>query len=82
MYIIQPRIDNYSSWKISVSELLDYGRKIKPIAELAFEGKGEYKYGKHCRFCKAKNICPLYKSKQPISVSERTKKGTVLKLNI
>ena len=29
----------------------------KPIAELAYEGKGEFKAGDHCQFCKIKATC-------------------------
>lgn len=58
MTIFQPRIENVSSWEISVSELLDWAEnELKPKAALAFQGKGEFKPGDHCLFCKAKATC-------------------------
>jgi hypothetical protein len=58
MTIYQPRIDNFSTWEITVSELMEWGaKKLKPLAAMAFEGKGEYVPGQHCRFCKAKAVC-------------------------
>ena len=30
---------------------------LAPTAALAYEGKGEFKAGDHCQFCKAKAIC-------------------------
>lgn len=55
--IIQPRLDAVSSASYTVETLLDWGEGIKPIAQQAFEGKGEFKAGEHCRFCKARTQC-------------------------
>ena len=30
---------------------------LKPTAELAYNGEGEYNAGDHCQFCKAKATC-------------------------
>lgn len=30
---------------------------MKPTAELAFKGEGEFKAGEHCGFCRAKSVC-------------------------
>ena len=57
MSIIQPRLDNISTCEMPVSELMDWGESIKPIALLAFEGKGEQHPGDWCRFCRAKPVC-------------------------
>ena len=58
MTIYQPRLDSISTWSISVVELLDWAEIVlKPAAQLAFEGKGEFNPGKHCQFCKAKAVC-------------------------
>lgn len=58
MSIYQPRRSNVSEWKISKADLLKWaGTVLKPKAELAFNGKGEYSCGAWCRFCKAKNVC-------------------------
>ncbi len=58
--IIQPRNGGISSENILVTELLDWGEKIKKIAELAFKGEGEFKAGEHCKFCRAAMRCKTY----------------------
>lgn len=57
MTIIQPRLDNISTFTCTKQELMDWAESIKPIAKLAFEGKGEQKPGDWCRFCRAKHVC-------------------------
>ena len=57
MSIIQPRLDNISTFECSRQELEDWGESIKPIAKLAYEGKGEQRPGDWCRFCRAKPVC-------------------------
>ena len=57
MTIVQPRLDNISTFECSRKELEDWGESIKPIAHLAYEGKGEQKTGDWCRFCRAKPVC-------------------------
>lgn len=56
--IYQPRRQNISTFEISKDDLLAWGQKVlKPTAELAMKGEGEFKAGPHCRFCKAKAVC-------------------------
>lgn len=57
MSIIQPRLDNISTFECSREELEAWGESIKPIARLAFEGKGEQHPGDWCRFCRARPVC-------------------------
>jgi hypothetical protein len=58
MSIYQPRIDNYSTYEIGVSALLNWANDVlQPAAALAFAGEGEYKAGDHCRFCRARPVC-------------------------
>lgn len=57
MTIIQPRLENISTYTITAEELLEWGESIKPIAQMAFEGKGKQKPGDWCRFCKARAVC-------------------------
>ena len=57
MSIFQPRNGGLSTHFISVDDLLAWGEEIKPIAELAYAGKGEFRAGEHCRFCKAAVQC-------------------------
>lgn len=57
MSIVQPRIDNINGYAMTVSELNEWAEKIKPIAELAYKGEGEFCDGDWCRFCRAKATC-------------------------
>ena len=58
MTIFQPRWENVSTWTIPVSELLDWAEnELKPKAELAANGEGEYYSGDWCIFCRAKATC-------------------------
>lgn len=72
MTIVQPRIDNISSWQISVAELEKWAEEeLKPKAELAFEGKGELNAGDWCRFCAVRNQCrKLYDQQLEIAKHE------------
>lgn len=57
--IIQPRISNNTSWRVPLKTLLAWGDSIKPAAQLAWEGKGEFRPGSHCTegFCRARFTC-------------------------
>lgn len=56
--IYQPRIDNISGYSYKTEELLAWAEnELKPAADLAFEGLGEYKAGNHCYWCLAKAQC-------------------------
>ena len=58
MSIYQPRRDNVSTWAISVDELNAWAENVlKPKAELAHKGKGDYLPGPWCQFCKAAVKC-------------------------
>ncbi|MGE7777357.1 DUF2800 domain-containing protein [Chitinophaga sp. NPDC101104] len=58
MTIYQPRLDSISVWSISEPELCAWGAdELVPKARMAFEGKGEFVAGDHCRFCKAASLC-------------------------
>ena len=58
MSIVQPRLNNTSSFEITPEALLRWAKtEVAPTARLAVEGKGEFKAGEHCRFCKARHIC-------------------------
>lgn len=58
MTIAQPRLDSISTETLPIEDLLNWGDAIvKPKAELAFKGKGEFCAGNHCRFCRAKATC-------------------------
>ena len=58
MTIFQPRRENVSTFTMSKEGLLAWADEVlKPTAELAYEGKGEFKAGDHCQFCKVKATC-------------------------
>ncbi len=58
MTIVQPRLDNISTEWLPIDELLTWGNEVvKPIAQLAYEGKGEFSAGDHCQFCQARYTC-------------------------
>ncbi len=58
MTVFQPRRDHISSSIISKDDLLDWAENIlKPKAELAIKGQGEFNAGGHCQFCKIKATC-------------------------
>ncbi|MDO4800410.1 MAG: DUF2800 domain-containing protein, partial [Bacillota bacterium] len=54
--------------EISIEELLAWGENIvKPAAEKAWRGEGEFVPGEHCRFCKARATCRA-RSEQNLSL--------------
>ena len=73
--IVQPRIDNISSWQISVEELRKWAEEeLKPKAQLAFNGEGELNAGDWCRFCAVRNQCrKLYEQQMEIAKNEFAK---------
>ena len=58
MAIYQPRRDNISIHTMTKAELLRFADEVlAPTAQLALKGKGDFKAGSHCQFCKAKAAC-------------------------
>ena len=58
MVIYQPRRDNISTYAMSKEDLLSWADGVlAPTARLALEGKGEFRAGDHCRFCRVKATC-------------------------
>ena len=57
MSIVQPRMNNISTFECSRTELENWGNSIKSIAQLAYKGEGEQKTGDWCKFCRAKSLC-------------------------
>lgn len=55
--IIQPRLESVTEEELTRDELLAWGESIRPLAELAWRGEGEFHTGDHCRFCSARAIC-------------------------
>ncbi len=66
MSIVQPRIQSEpETWEIPENSLIRWAEDfLKPMAKLAWEGKGELNPGeKQCRWCKAKPQCRAWKEK-------------------
>ena len=58
MTIYQPRRDNVSTYELSKDELYRWADEVlKPTADLAFVGDGNFLCGEWCGFCKAKHDC-------------------------
>lgn len=58
MVIVQPRVNNISEFTMTADELIEWGELVvKPKAEAAISGKGEFEAGDWCRFCRAKQQC-------------------------
>ena len=58
LVIFQPRRENVSVWETTVTQLKKWAeKKLRPRAEMAFKGTGNYQPGSHCQFCKAAAKC-------------------------
>ena len=58
LVVYQPRISNYSQYTLTPEELLKWAETVlKPAAEKALRGEGEFACGSWCHFCKAKAVC-------------------------
>ena len=58
MIIYQPRRENISEFQMAKEALYKWAEEeLKPKAELAYKGEGEFACGAWCRFCKAKHEC-------------------------
>lgn len=70
--IVQPRINNISTFEITVEELIKWAEEeLRPRAELAFAGEGELAAGDWCKFCSVKNKCrALYEQQMEIAKYE------------
>ncbi|WP_239255388.1 DUF2800 domain-containing protein [Listeria ilorinensis] len=59
MTIVQPRLNDHSTYELPLSELQAWGDEcVRPAAELALSGEGPCVPSEPaCRFCKAKAVC-------------------------
>ena len=58
LVIYQPRRENISEFDISKDALYKWAEEeLRPRAELAYKGEGDFSCGEWCRFCKAKHEC-------------------------
>jgi len=56
-HIFQPRLNSISVDKLTADELYAWAETIKPIAQNAAKGKGEYSAGSWCKFCPHAGSC-------------------------
>lgn len=76
--IAQVRLNSITTFETDIYKLQTWGAQVvKPIATLAFDGKGEFKAGDWCTFCKFRNKCKkrtntmleVYKAKSDAELS-------------
>ena len=68
--IFQPRRENVSTWTISAKDLKLWAEsELKPKAQLAFKGEGEYAPGEWCQFCRAAVKCRA-RAKEKLLIAE------------
>ena len=65
MVIYQPRIGSVDECEMSIAELYRWAtEELRPRAELAFAGQGEFCAGEWCRNCRARRVCRELAAKQ------------------
>lgn len=70
MTIVQPRLDSISEFSMPKDALIEWGENVvKPQAEKAFMGIGDFVQGDHCRFCRAKGACE-FRAKENMKIVE------------
>lgn len=58
MVICQPRLEVISTYELSAEELTRWAEEeLRPKAQMAWNGEGEFLPGEHCRFCRARSTC-------------------------
>ena len=58
MTIYQPRLGSVDETSMEAADLYAWAeQELKPRAELAFAGQGEYSVGEWCRSCRARRAC-------------------------
>lgn len=63
--IVQPRLNNISSWEISAIELRNWAEtELIPKAQMAYRGEGTLEPGSWCKFCAVKNRCKALADQQ------------------
>ena len=68
--IFQPRRENVSTWTISAKDLKLWAEsELKPKAQLAFKGEGDYSHGEWCQFCRAAVKCRA-RAKEKLLIAE------------
>lgn len=55
--IVQPRLNHVSTVTYKTEDLFAWAEANRPLAEMAWFGKGEFKTGSWCQFCKGLSVC-------------------------
>lgn len=58
--IVQPRLDHYSTWEVSVDWLKGWEEVVHKTALKAYKGEGRQFPGTWCKFCKVKALCKAF----------------------
>jgi len=58
--VVQPPDENkpVKTWDTTMKRVLQHGEEVEEAIQTAITGQGELVPGDHCRFCRAKPICP------------------------
>ncbi len=79
MTICQPRLENISTYEITIYELINWAEtELSHKAQLAFKGEGEFIAGEHCRFCRARQTCRTRAEEQLALAKYEFKKPALL----
>lgn len=61
MTIIQPRLGHISTDETTADGLRDWAQSVvRPAAEQALKGEGQFQAGSHCHFCRALPMCKTH----------------------
>lgn len=78
LHVYQPRMNNIASAELSAADLLAWADNVvKPTAELAAEGKGEWQAGEHCKFCPHAGKCRELTKVCTVKVNANGMRGSV-----
>ena len=80
MSIIQPRMNNISTWEVDAERLIDWGENfVKPRAEAAFNGSDEFGVTEDgCKWCPANPQCRALAAQRQSEVPDITKNPNLL----
>lgn len=76
MGVVQPRLNNISVVEMLVEDLLEWAESIQDTVDKAHKGVEEYSAGKHCRFCRAKQVCKI-RGEANLALEEDKIKGPI-----
>ncbi len=70
--IAQPACDNFSSWSLSMEDLLEWGKKFEEQVSKIKNGDAEFNpIAEACQWCDGRTICPAYAGYGLVSAREQ-----------